>query len=97
MATSHIATLRLKASRPGEDPFDLNVEIGAPVQVGPDEWVCSSTISPLGKQRRIHGIDSLQALVLAAKFTLTILKHFVEDGGALQYDDGTPFTGEGYG
>ena len=67
-----------------ERPYrDLEVKV--------EEWVCPMSMHPLLGRRLVRGICSVQALGLALNAAQFELTHFVEDGGTLFFDDGSPW------
>jgi Domain of unknown function (DUF6968) len=93
MAAELIATRRLRAKRPGGEPFDIEVGIGRPVACGDQEWKCPVSLSGLHERLHdTHGNDSWQALMLAQRLAQQLLGYFLEDGGQLWDADseGTP-------
>jgi hypothetical protein len=59
-----IAQTSFFGQRPGEERFEITVEIGAPYQCGedPEEWACPVAVSPLYKRLHdAHGGDSFQS------------------------------------
>ncbi len=94
---SVIATTKLLAQRPGERPFELVVEIGAPYQIDQDEWACPVAVTPLYRQLHdAHGTCSFQALCLASALALDLLQGFKEKGGSLFITPGEEFPLEAY-
>lgn len=94
-----IAQVSMLGTRPGEEPFQITVEIGTPYQCGtePEEWACPVAVSPLfNNLHDAYGGDSFQALCLAAALAQDLLHGFVENGGLLSYDTGEPFPLESY-
>ena len=81
-----LATTKLIARRAGEAPFDVELSIGTPYQVGsdPEEWACPVALTPLFKRLHdAHGVDSFQALFLAIRLGVQLLEAFREQGGVL--------------
>jgi len=63
---SIIANEVIWGHRPGEDAFQIHIEIGTPYQVGdePQEWACPVEVRPLYERLRdSHGSSSLQPFV----------------------------------
>ena len=72
-------------AEPSEGPrFALVVRIGIP-QPGPhDSWVCAASIDGLShRPLDAHGMDSMQALLLAIKNVRIQLDRFITHGGKL--------------
>jgi hypothetical protein len=68
-------------------PFKLT--IGQPYLSGqdPENWACPVSIEPFHTHLRdIVGGDSFQALCLASRMALDLLRSFVEGGGRLTFD-----------
>jgi hypothetical protein len=82
--TAVVASLSLIARRPGQQDVPVTVNIGTPYQVGEDEWACPVSVRPLYDiLRDQHGVDSFQAMFLAMRLALVLLKDFTEKGGIL--------------
>jgi len=68
------------------------VRVGKPVQVDDDTWICPYQIEAGDRIRTLgmHGIDSMQALVLTMK-TLDVEVEFVAKvlGASIQYLEGS--------
>jgi len=94
-----IAHTSIFGQRPGEERFELLVEIGAPYQCSddPEEWACPVAVQPLYKRLDdAHGGDSLQSLCLAISLAQDLLQDFIEKGGSLTYEAGDHFPLESY-
>lgn len=91
-----IASATLFAQRPGEERFVLQIRIGTPYQIGPDEWACPVAVAPLYEFGDIHGDGSLQALCLALRFAFELLRRFKQNGGLLFSSDGEEFPLEAF-
>jgi len=79
--------------------FPIKVEIGSPYQSAddPETWRCPVNIDPLYSHLRdIAGADGFQALCLASRLAISLLRGYVEDGGRLLHDDGTEFSLDSY-
>jgi hypothetical protein len=84
-----IAQRRICASHPGRGEFEIDVQIGRPYEVSPDEWACPVQLVGLySKLADQHGVDSFQALMLAQHLACTLLSGFIEDGGTLRDSPG---------
>jgi hypothetical protein len=86
-----IAHTFLFGQRPGEERFEITVEIGTPYQCGedPDEWACPVAVRPLYRcLQNAHGGNSFQFLCLAISLAQELLQEFRETGGLLTYEDG---------
>ena len=82
-----IAELRLQLMRRGaKRKWAVHVTIGAPEPDGND-WCCPIRLKGLvdSKERRIFGVDSWQAVILALRFAETMLQNEVRKGGKLFY------------
>ena len=88
-----IAIERIDGMLPTGERVDILAGIGAPYEVGPQEWACSVCLDGLHKRLGdIHGASSLQAFCLAASLLRRLLMHFVEEGGTLKCPGtGNPF------
>jgi hypothetical protein len=94
-----IAGETIWGQRPGEDAFEITIEIGTPCQVGddPEEWACPVALTPLYKGLQdAHGGSSFQALCLASSLVLDLLSGFKEKGGVLFHSPGEEFPLEAY-
>jgi hypothetical protein len=94
-----IAQTSFFGQRPGEERFEITVEIGAPYQCGedPEEWACPVAVSPLYKRLHdAHGGDSFQSLCLAISLAQDLLQDFREKGGLLTFETGETFPLESY-
>lgn len=95
--SSVVASEKLWAQRPDEDPFEIEIRIGLPYKVGPDEWACPVALEPLyPKLRDAHAGSSFQALCLASALALNLLDGFKAKGGRLFYASGDGFPLEAY-
>ncbi|WP_353099109.1 hypothetical protein [Stenotrophomonas lactitubi] len=86
-----IANEVMWAQRPGEEAFEIHIEIGTPYHVGddPHEWACPVAVRPLCKSLQdAHGGSSFQALCLASSLALDLLHGFKQKGGTLFYSAG---------
>jgi hypothetical protein len=82
-----IADLRLQLMRRGAKRRSaVHVTIGAPQPDG-DDWCCPIRLKGLvdNKERRLFGVDSWQAIILALRFAEAILQNEVRKGGKLFY------------
>ena len=86
--TPIVASLSLIGRNLGEDDFPLTVEIGAPYQVGKEEWACPVSVSPLYDHLPdMRGGDLFQAIFLAMRLALTLLKDFNDKRGAVLFPE----------
>ena len=81
----YIAERILEAIKPSGERIIITLAIGTPYKDEEyDSWACPVRAEGLHKNlAAMHGIDSWQAVREAQKLILTILVHFVEDGGKL--------------
>ena len=81
----YIAERVFEAINPGGERIEVTVAIGAPYKDEEYEsWACPVKAEGFHKNlAAMHGIDSWQALREAQKLVLSILVHFIEDGGKL--------------
>ena len=96
---SAIDSERIWGQRPGEEAFEIRVEIGTPYHVAddPPEWACPVAVAPLHNTLRdAHGGSSFQALCLASALALELLHDFREQGGAVFYSTGEDLPLEAY-
>jgi hypothetical protein len=94
-----VASLRIFGQRPGEERFEINVEIRQPylVDAKESEWACPVAVRPLHKVLRdAHAGDSFQALCMASYLALNLLHAFTEDGGLLTLEGGDAFPIDAY-
>jgi hypothetical protein len=94
-----IARTSLFGQRPGEERFEIAVEIGTPYQCAedPEEWACPVAVRPLHKRLRdAHGGDPFQSLCLAISLAQDLLQDFMGKGGLLTYENGQLFPLESY-
>jgi hypothetical protein len=83
--------------RPGEEPFEIHLQIGVPYQVGEEEWACPVALSPLfNSLHDSHGGSSLQALCLASTLALGLLYDFKQKGNAVFHSPGENVDFESY-
>jgi hypothetical protein len=87
-----IAQGRIWASDLSRGEFSIDVHIGRPYEISPDEWACPVQLLGLySKLSDQHGVDSFQALMLAQNQARSLLTAFIEDGGTLRDSpDGHP-------
>ena len=65
---------------------EVVIEIGRPYKTPSGSWACSAAMRGMYRSLAdIHGVDSLQALCLAASLVRTLLTYFVKDGGKIFY------------
>ena len=84
-----IATFEGIAIDQGGTRFPFKVSIGTPYlrDHEPHTWACPVSVEPLDTHiRDIFGGDSFQALCLASRIALELLRSFIERGGRLTYD-----------
>ena len=96
---NQIAYMSVFGQRPGEESFEITVEIGLPYRCGeePEDWACSVAVRPLYQNLRdVHGQDSLQSLCLAISLVRYLLQDFREKGGYIIHENGQPFSFESY-
>ena len=94
-----IASEKLMLQRPGEQAFEITIEVGAPYQVGhaPETWACPASISSLNIElKKTHGNSSFQAICLATSVVLHHLQEFKNLGGHIKYPNGCEFPLEAY-
>jgi hypothetical protein len=94
-----IAQTSIFGQRPGEERFEIKVEIGPPYQCSddPEEWACPVAVRPLyNRLHDAHGGDSFQSLCLAISLAQDLLQDFKEKDGLLTYETGDLFPLESY-
>ena len=83
-----VARLLLRGRQKEKPDFMVTAEIGAPYEAGPNEWACPVSVRPLyDRLPDMHGVDSFQALFLAMRLAMALLKDFTEKGGSLALID----------
>lgn len=90
-----IADLRLQLLRPGaKRKVQIHISIAAP-QPDADDWSCTVRLKGItnGKERRIMGVDSWQALNLALRYVQIHLRLEVREGGQWYYFGGKTSVG----
>src|ERR1044072_2493761 len=72
---------------------EVAAELGRPYQTQAGDWACPVSLEPLHQRLAdVHGLDSLQALCLAASLVRNLLTGFRDEGGRiLQLQDGADF------
>lgn len=93
-----VARLSLQARSSDNEDFAVNVEIGIPYRSHehPDTWACPVAVRPLyDRLLDQYGEDSFQALFLAMRLALVLLKDFTEKGGSLFMNGGGSMEDEG--
>lgn len=84
-----IASLQAIAIDRAGSRFPVKVEIGTPYQAKgtPGTWHCPVAIEPLHPTLRdVAGGDAFQALCLASRLAIDLLRSFVDSGGRLTFD-----------
>jgi hypothetical protein len=61
------------------------------LEVQSEEWACPLSMTPLLGRRLVRGISAVQALGLALSSAQQVLTDFVQKGGCLFFDDGSPW------
>jgi len=82
-----VADLRLQLLRRGaKRKSAVHVSIGTP-QLDGNDWCCPIQLKGLvdSKERRIFGVDSWQAIILALRFVQALLQNEVRKGSKLYY------------
>ncbi|HEX9626238.1 MAG TPA: hypothetical protein VGA00_04810 [Acidiferrobacterales bacterium] len=68
--------------------FPVTIRIGAPYRVEEGEWACPVSLTGLQEQLSdVHGVDSLQALLLAIGLARKLLGYIIDDGGRILWPD----------
>ena len=97
--SASLAILEGIAIDQGGARFPFRVSIGAPYQshVDPDTWQCTVAIDPMHPDvPDIAGGDSFQAVCLACRMAVDVLRKFVERGGRITYDGAEDVPLEAY-
>jgi hypothetical protein len=77
------------AHQPGGASLKVVLEVGAPFEDQPHEWVSTLSLKPLHKtEMKIRGESSLQAICLALALAKTLLDDVTEKGGRIAHEDG---------
>jgi len=100
-----VASSRFWCIRPNGDRVLVTAEIGRPYDTGAGDWACPVSLRGLyDRLADIYGVDSLQALCLAASLVRKLLTSFVDDGGRVlhpedesEVDFNATFSGIGVG
>jgi hypothetical protein len=100
-----VALSRFWCIRPNGDRVLVIAEIGRPYDTGAGDWACPVSLRRLyDRLTDIRGVDSLQALCLAASLLRNLLTSFVDDGGRVlhpedesEVDINATFSGVGVG
>ena len=98
--TEVIAEYTLMGKRAGEPAFPISLVICKPElsEAMAPAWGCLVTVSPLNsKSLSVYGDGSFQALCLGIRHAMQMLQGFVEQGGALQYENGESFDPSVFG
>lgn len=79
-------TVRAKDATGNE--FDMELEVGVPIQKGLHQWGCEVRVTGMFEPARaIYGMDSWQAVQLAFQFISRMLEDFVSRGGKLYWQE----------
>ena len=83
-----LASRSLVAVKPNGERIAVELAIGHPYELTPEEWAIS--VSMRGIRARlgdIHGIDAWQVIQLAYSFIGQLMEQFVEEGGRLYWPE----------
>ena len=87
----------LVAVRATGERVSIQIRLGRPYQKSPESWACPVQVEPLyPRLPDVVGSSSLQALSLAQRLALYLLRGFIEDGGKLLYVGGDEFPIDAY-
>ena len=88
-----VASTKFTGIRSNGERIVIQFEVGRPYlrgKHGADDWACPLSLTPLYRNLADSGSnDPVHALCLAISLALQLLGGFREDGGRLEYDDGT--------
>ena len=88
-----VASTKFTGVRSNGERILIQLDIGKPYlrgKHGTDDWACPVSLTPLHRNLAdIASNDPVHALCLAISLALQLLGAFREDGGRLEYDDGT--------
>ena len=75
-----VAESRFVLRWPDGTELFTSAQVARPVALGPSEWACQVEIPGADPPRMIHGVDSLQALLLATNLLASRLAHLGDRG-----------------
>jgi hypothetical protein len=80
-----IAERTLLCIKPSGDRIPVTIRIGKPYPASDVDWACPVALEGLeSRLPDIHGVDSLQALMLAQRLVLQLMTGVIEDGGSFR-------------
>jgi hypothetical protein len=92
-----VASARFNGVHPSGERIVVELSIGKPYQRADDLWACPISLTPLYRKLADSSSDNpVHALCLALSLALDLLAGFREDGGRLEFDDGTEVPLEAY-
>ena len=81
-----IIEMSLDSLDPSGERSRLVIELGKPYRAAEREWACPVAIRGLyDRLHDIRGVDSLQALCLAASLIRSLLEDYIQNGGTLMH------------
>ena len=69
------------------DEVVTEIQVGLPHEEGASTWACEVEIPDVERLRKIHGADSLHALLLALGFLSDRLEFLAENGATFLWPD----------
>lgn len=82
-----IASTEIVYVPPDGDEVLTEIQVGLPRQEGDGNWACEVEIPEVERLRKIHGADSLHALLLALGFLSDRLEYLSENGATFLWPD----------
>lgn len=82
-----IASTSIVYVPPDGDEIVTEIQVGQPREDGASSWACEVEIPQVERLRKIHGADSLHALLLALGFLSDRLEYLAENGASFLWPD----------
>ncbi|HEX2139088.1 MAG TPA: hypothetical protein VHG33_05190 [Woeseiaceae bacterium] len=82
-----IASTEIVYVPPDGDEVLTEIQVGLPRAEGDSSWACEVEIPDVERLRKIHGADSLHALLLALGFLSDRLEYLSENGASFLWPD----------
>jgi hypothetical protein len=82
-----IASTEIVYVPPDGDEILTEIQVGLPREESDSSWACEVEIPEVERLRKIHGADSLQALLLALGFLSDRLEYLSENGATFLWPD----------
>jgi len=85
----YIAEEHLRGTRPDGTTVKIAMRLGAPYQTADGDWACHCALDGLYSHLAdAVGVSSFQALTLAIGLLRSLIAHFIETGGRIEFADG---------